>query len=58
VTHPDQFRTVAPAASLRARTVPLGHQRPAPTVVTRALAEYDQVCGVGAALEVFACSSH
>src|SRR5213080_85658 len=26
VTHPDQFRTVAPAASLRERTVPLGHQ--------------------------------
>jgi transposase len=58
VTHPDQFRTVAPAASLRERTVPLGHQRAAPAVVTRALAEYDQLCGVGAREEVRACSSH
>jgi len=57
VTHPDQFRTVAPAASLRERTVPLGHQRSAPDVVTRALAEYDQLCGVAAAEEVRACSS-
>jgi transposase len=54
VTHPDQFRTVAPAASLRSRTVPLGHQRPAPAVVTRVLAEYDQLCGV----EVLACNRH
>lgn len=52
VTHPDQFRTVAPAASLRERTVPLGHQRVAPTVLTRALAEYDQLCG----LEVVSCN--
>ena len=62
VTHPDQFRTVAPAASLRERTVPLGHQRAAPAVVTRALAEYDQLCGVattvGATGEVLACNSH
>ena len=58
VTHPDQFRTVAPAASLRERTVPLGHQRSAPAVLTRALAEYDQLCGVGAAVEVLACNSH
>ncbi len=58
VTHPDQFRTVAPAASLRERTVPLGHQRSAPAVVTRALAEYDQVCGVAATGEVLACNTH
>src|SRR5437667_9483880 len=58
VTHPDQFRTVAPAASLRARTIPLGHQRAAPAVVTRVLAEYDQLCGVAATGEVRACSSH
>lgn len=38
VTHPDQFRTVAPAASLRERTVPLGHLRPVPVVATRARA--------------------
>src|SRR6266516_3775738 len=54
VTHPDQFRNVAPAASLRERTVPLGHQRPAPIVLTRTLAEYDQLCGV----EVLTCNSH
>jgi hypothetical protein len=54
VTHPEQFRTVAPAASLRERTVPLGHQRPAPVVVTRTLAEYAQLCGV----EVLACTSN
>ncbi len=52
VTHPDQFRTVAPAASLRERTIPLGHQRAAPVVLTRTLAEYDQLCG----LEVRACT--
>jgi transposase len=52
VTHPDQFRTVAPAASLRERTVPLGHQRAAPVVLTRALTEYDQLCG----LEVRSCN--
>ncbi len=51
VTHPDQFRMVAPAASLRQRTVPLGHQRAAPLVLTRALTEYDQLCG----LEVSSC---
>ncbi len=58
VTHPDQFRSVAPAASLRARTVPLGHQRAAPAVVKRELAEYDQLCGVGERVEVQTCSSH
>jgi transposase len=52
VTHPDQFRTVAPAASLHARVVPLGHQRPSPQVLTRTLAEYDQLCGV----EVLPCN--
>ncbi len=54
VEHPDQFRTVAPAASRRAQVVPLGHQRPAPQVMTRALAEYDQLCGV----EVLSCNHH
>jgi transposase len=52
VEHPDQFRTVAPAASRRSQVVPLGHQRPAPQIVTRALAEYDQLCGV----EVRSCN--
>src|SRR5712691_3937219 len=54
VEHPDQFRNVAPAASRRAQVAPLGHQRPAPQVMTRALAEYDQLCGV----EVLSCNSH
>ncbi len=53
VEHPDQFRNVAPAASRRAQSVPLGHLRPAPAVERRQLAEYDQLCG----LEVVACSS-
>ena len=52
VEHPDQFRNVAPAASRRAQVAPLGHQRPAPQVMTRALAEYDQLYGV----EVLSCS--
>ncbi len=52
VEHPDQFRTVAPAASRRAHVVPIGHLLPAPQVVKRELAEYDHLCGV----EVSACS--
>ncbi|MFL5657082.1 MAG: hypothetical protein ACJ8CB_23225 [Ktedonobacteraceae bacterium] len=52
VDHPDQFRTVAPAASRRAQVVPIGHLRPAPQVMRRALAEYDQACGLGVAMEV------
>ena len=46
VTHPDQFRNVAPAASRRTQLTPLGHQRSAPQVLTRSLSEYDQICGV------------
>ena len=46
VTHPDQFRTVAPAASRRTQMIPLGHQQLAPQVLTRDLSEYDQLCGV------------
>lgn len=52
VEHPDQWRGVPPAASRRERLVPIGHLRPAPQVVTRALAEYDQFCG----LEVAICN--
>lgn len=52
VSHPDQFRTVASAASRRARIVPLGHLRPVPPVMRRSLAEYDQLYGV----EVLPCS--
>lgn len=52
VTHPDQFRGVAPAASRHAQVVPLGHQRSVPQVLIRTLAEYDQLCGV----EVLPCN--
>lgn len=43
ITHPDQFRHVAPAAARRAAVVPLGHLRPAPQVAIRDLAVYDQL---------------
>jgi transposase len=43
VSHPDQFRTVVPAAQQRTDTTPLGHQIVAPTVARRSLAEYDQL---------------
>jgi transposase len=43
VTHPEQFRTVAPAATYRQAHEPLGHQVPEPSVVRRSLAEYDQL---------------
>jgi transposase len=46
VTHPDQFRTVLPAAQARRAHVPVGHQVPAPAVAQRSLAEYDWLCGV------------
>ena len=46
VTHPDQFRAVAPAASRRTQLIPLGHLQPAPQVLTRDLRDYDQLCGV------------
>jgi hypothetical protein len=53
VEHPDQFRNVAPTASRRAQSIPLGQLRPAPEVERRQLAEYDQLWG----WEVLACSS-
>lgn len=46
VPHPDQFRTVVPAAAARRASVPLGHQIPAPVVTQCPLSEYDQLCGV------------
>lgn len=46
VQHPDQFRTVAPAARAQRAQVPVGHQVPTPLVVQRPLADYDQLCGV------------
>jgi transposase len=47
VPHPDQFRTVLPAAAARRASVPLGHCVPAPAVTQRPLSEYDRLCGVG-----------
>ncbi len=52
VQHPDQFRGVKSASSLRSKVVPLGHQRPIPEVMRRALKEYDQLYGV----EVGSCN--
>ena len=43
VTHPDQFRTVAPTGAQRQGTEPLGHQRTSTPVARRPLAEYDQL---------------
>jgi transposase len=49
VSHPEQFRTVLPAAAARREAIPLGHQIPSPLVTQRPLAEYDELCGVPAA---------
>ncbi|HEX9412620.1 MAG TPA: hypothetical protein VF916_03890, partial [Ktedonobacterales bacterium] len=49
VPHPDQFRTVLPAAAARRESVPVGHQIPAPPVTQRPLADDDGLCGVPAA---------
>ena len=46
VPHPDQFRTVLPAAAQRRVAEPLGHQVAPPQVATRPLADYDRLCGV------------
>ncbi len=46
VQHPEQFRTVAPAASVRRGMEPLGHQVAPPQVARRALDEYDRLCRV------------
>jgi len=53
VEHPDQFRNVAPAASRRALSIPLGHLPPAPAVQTRSLSDDAHLCGV----EALSCSS-
>ena len=52
--HPEQFRTVAPAASRRAQVIPIGHLRAVPQVMKRDLADNDQLCGV----EVLASNSN
>jgi transposase len=46
VTHPEQFRHVLPAASLRRQQQPLAHQHVAPTIIQRPTAAYDALYGV------------
>lgn len=54
VPHPDQWQTVAAAASTRRQPVPLGHLQPAPEIESRPLQVYDQYCGIGPVQEVLA----
>jgi transposase len=46
VSHPEQFRTILPAAAAHRAHVPVGHQVSAPPVAHRLLAEYDALCGL------------
>jgi hypothetical protein len=46
VYHPDQFRTVASAAAIKAAVKPLGHQVSPPEVARRPLWEYDRLFGL------------
>ena len=52
VPHPDQWKNIPAASSIRHSSVPLGHQQEAPQVQRRSLQEYDQYCGVANAQEV------
>ena len=52
VPHPEQWTGVASVAQSRRAPAPLGHQKPAPEVASRQLAEYDQYCGTQALQEV------
>lgn len=47
VPHPDQFRTVLPAAATIPAKLPLGRRLPTPTIERRALADYDRLYAVG-----------
>jgi hypothetical protein len=50
VEHPEQWKGVLPAPSLRSTQRPLGHQvKSQTTVLTRPLTEYDQLFGLEAA---------
>jgi transposase len=46
VTHPEQWAAVASVSETRRSPAPLGHQKPAPDVASRALSEYDLYCGL------------
>lgn len=52
VPHPEQWTTVPSTSAIRQTAAPLGHQQQAPVVQRRALAEYDQYCGVQTGTEV------
>ncbi|GCE16690.1 hypothetical protein KDK_04900 [Dictyobacter kobayashii] len=52
VPHPEQWTGIPSASAIRRAGAPLGHQQQAPQVQSRALAEYDQYCGVSAGAEV------
>ena len=54
VPHPDQWAGVASVSQTRRMPAPLGHQKPAPLVTSRALSEYDQYCGLETMQEVLA----
>lgn len=46
VPHPEQWKSIPSVSAIRRTPAPLGHQQEAPQVQSRALAEYDQYCGV------------
>ncbi|GER86277.1 hypothetical protein KDW_38940 [Dictyobacter vulcani] len=52
VPHPEQWTGVPSTSAIRRTAAPLGHQQQAPQVQSRALAEYDQYCGVPSVAEV------
>jgi hypothetical protein len=52
VTHPEQWSGVASVSQARRVPAPLAHQKPAPEVASRPLAESDQSCGTLALQEV------
>jgi transposase len=54
VTHPEQWAGVASVSETRRTPAPLGHQKPAPEIASRALSEYDQYCGLEAFQEAMA----
>ena len=54
VPHPEQWTDVASVAQSRRAPAPVGHQKPAPEVASRALIEYDQYCGTQTLQEVLA----
>lgn len=52
VPHPEQWTSVPSTSAIRRTSAPVGHQQEAPQVQSRALAEYDQYCGVTVRTEV------